>query len=95
MPKIIKQKSSTIALNDESVFEKLSRWFLTNLLRKNKRKKQQKVLNKMLIVDKIKDFSQEELAALIQHGTITIEDIYVAHVMDAMWKTDDTKWPRA
>jgi hypothetical protein len=47
------------------------------------------------IIDKIKEYSYEELADLVDEGVITFDDIYVGTMMDKIWNTDDTKWPRA
>jgi hypothetical protein len=47
------------------------------------------------IIDKLKEYSSKELADLIDEGVITFDDVYVGTMMDKIWNTDDTKWPRA
>ena len=47
------------------------------------------------IIDNISSYSNEEIAELIEEGVITTDDVYLGSMMDRIWNTDYTEWPRA
>lgn len=51
--------------------------------------------NKREIVSNIKEYTQDELADLMEEGVITLEDVYIGTMIEKIWNSDDKEWPRA
>jgi hypothetical protein len=51
--------------------------------------------DKFSILENMKDMSYEEVSSLIEEGAISIDDVYMATIMESIWQTDEDKWPRA
>lgn len=51
--------------------------------------------SKREIVSNIKEYTQDELADLMEEGVITLEDVYIGTMIEKIWNSDDKEWPRA
>lgn len=54
-----------------------------------------KKINKLDILENIKDYSYDQLADFMDEGLLTIEDVYMGTIMEKIWNTDYLEWPRA